>query len=102
MTERKALVPDRPRPRPHLAEDGAPPLPDKGPPPADAVSAGTKPAREIWRLFEYLMEHGAGAEGLWQGDWSVEVDEAVLQVIDVSHSLIANYSASELIALSGN
>jgi hypothetical protein len=39
---------------------------------------------------------------LWQGDWSVEVDEAVLQVIDVSHSLIANYSASELIALSGN
>jgi hypothetical protein len=42
---------------------------------------GSKPVKEVWKLYEYLMAHGGGIKGLWTD----EVDfEDILEVIEVS------------------
>lgn len=56
--------------------------------PVEEVSgASAKPAREVWRLLEYLMEKGQGAEGLWFTDGRIEDDHEVLEVIEVTISV---------------
>ena len=46
----------------------------------DDASRGPKPVKEVWRLLEYLMAHGAGVPDLWMGE--VELDD-LLEIVEV-------------------
>lgn len=87
ISERKSLAPARPR----KVLDGTPSTPSKGNQRDDEAalaSVGSKPAREVWRLLEYLMEHGSGASNLWLPDGTAQEDTNVLDVIEVGYACL--------------
>ncbi|KAL7419973.1 hypothetical protein Q5752_004936 [Cryptotrichosporon argae] len=49
----------------------------------------TKPPREVWRLLERLMEHGARVEALWTGQAEVGDVLGVIEALDTGSELAA-------------
>ena len=51
-------------------------------------SRGPKPVKEVWRLLEYLMSHGAAVSALWLAE--VSMDD-ILEIVEVRQSSWANH-----------
>ncbi|KAI9636052.1 Endonuclease/exonuclease/phosphatase [Dioszegia hungarica] len=88
LPERKRLA------QPRSKEDGAPPTPAKAALSDGSMETGTKPAREVWRLLEDLMERGPGSEGLCIADERGDVEDEVLAIIETMDTGAAFSTAS--------
>lgn len=60
------------------------------------METGTKPAREVWRLLEDLMERGPGSEGLCIADERGDVEDEVLAIIEVSRDICGVYHTADI------
>jgi hypothetical protein len=49
----------------------------------EVAKQSAKPAKEIWRLLEFLMERGMGTEELWVGEVP---DTEILSIVEVGAS----------------
>ena len=73
-------------------------------PPDDAYEEkpkGVKPVKEIWRLLEYLMEHGTNLHRLWTAQSDAMDSLAILDCLDTGADLRTAASLDDEGASSG-